>query len=270
MVPIQLRMMFQDPSFDSYDLSSFRYIELVGDVITREFLARAQQLSPDAFVCSMFGMTEASAVVSWKTDDTVPFTKSGLASVGHASPGCRVKVCKPGTRDLARREEMGDLYIGGPTILSGYIGGRHAEDFHTDELGRRWFSTEDQAVMDQSGFVYVLGRFKDLIVRGGLKLSPVVIEKCLEKDENIQAAQVVGVPDDHFGEVPVAVIKAAHGAAISKPEATQRVMRELGPESELRAIYMLSELSLEDFPLNPTGKVMKASIKSEILRLRSH
>lgn len=81
---------------------------------------------------------------------------------------------------------------------------------------------------------------------------------------------MIGVANEHFGEIPVAIIKTAPGTTISKADMIQRVMHELGPESELNEIYTLDELSLDEFPLNPTGKVMKASLKAEVMRLRRH
>lgn len=186
MVPTTLRSFLQDPLYHSHDFSSLRYVELVGDVITQETLAKARQLSPEAIVLPMLGMTEGSAIVSWAKEDAVTFTKSGIAGVGRVSPGCRVRICKSGTKDLAKRQEVGDLHVGGLPLLPNYLGGRHEDDFYADVQGRRWFVTGDRAMMDRSGVVYVLGRFKDVISRGGFKLSPVLLEKCLEKDENVQ------------------------------------------------------------------------------------
>lgn len=190
MVSTTLRSMLHDPSFSNCDFSSLQYLELVGDVVTEQQLTRAQALSPSAVVFPMFGMTEGSAVVSFRKGDAVSFTKTGIASVGRTSPGCRVRICESGTRDIARREEIGDLHVGGLPLLRSYLGGRHEEDFYLDYKGR-WFVTGDRAMMDQSGAVYVLGRFKDVISRGGLKLNPILIEKCLEKDENIQVSHIL-------------------------------------------------------------------------------
>lgn len=90
----------------------------------------------------------------------------------------------------------------------------------------------------------------------------------LPTDSQSKAAQVVGIPDEHYGEVPVAVIKTE--VTICKAETVQRVMRSLGHEAELKDVYLLSDLQLDDFPLNPTGKVMKATLRSEMLRQRDH
>ncbi|KAK0708674.1 hypothetical protein B0H67DRAFT_648706 [Lasiosphaeris hirsuta] len=132
------------------------------------------------------------------------------AGVGKVLPGANIRICVPGTRDVVSRGEVGELHIGGPPVIGGYLGGVEPESLYTDHAGN-WLVTGDQARMDGEGAVYILGRHKDLLAIGGA------------------VAQVVGVPDPLAGQVPVAVVKRPDTA--TKGEVAAKC-RALGPMYE--------------------------------------
>jgi len=99
--------------------------------------------------------------------------------VGKVLPGARIRICPPSSREVLRRNVPGELHIGGTSVISGYLGGADAEAFYEDACGT-WLKTGDQAIIDENGVVHILGRYKDLIIRGGENVSPAKIEKCLE------------------------------------------------------------------------------------------
>lgn len=93
--------------------------------------------------------------------------------------GARLRVCEPESRKLLRRGEVGELHVGGSGVIGGYMYGDN-KVFYDDESGN-WIATGDQAKMDEDGALYIMGRYKDIIIRGGENLSPALIENCLEK-----------------------------------------------------------------------------------------
>jgi len=100
--------------------------------------------------------------------------------VGKVIPGARIRVCSPSSREILNRDVPGELHIGGTSVISGYLDGADTDAFYKDEYGS-WLKTGDQAIIDENGVVHILGRYKDLIIRGGENISPAKIEKCLEQ-----------------------------------------------------------------------------------------
>lgn len=105
-------------------------------------------------------------------------TEFSYPGVGKVLPGARIRICVPGIREVVKRNVPGELHMGGTSVIPGYLGGADPEAFYTDEFGS-WLKTGDQANMDEHGVVQILGRYKDLIIRGGENIAPAKIEECL-------------------------------------------------------------------------------------------
>ena len=130
------------------------------------------------FASAGYGVSEGLTVFSWVTGET-PVAESSLASVGRIAPGGMAKICAPESRQILQRGEIGELHIGGPMVINDYLN-ISSDVFYEDE-GSKWFATGDQAKIDNSGAAYILGRYKDLIIRAGENISPITIESCLGK-----------------------------------------------------------------------------------------
>ena len=130
-------------------------------------------------------MTEGNAVLASEDGTFVPETATldGSVSVGLPAPGALIRICEPGSRIVLRRGETGELHIGGVYVIKGYLG-TTSDNLYEDETGH-WIVTGDRAVVDESGKVYILGRYKDLIIRGGENISPASIECCLDQIDGI-------------------------------------------------------------------------------------
>ena len=124
-----------------------------------------------------FGLSEGLSMLSWIIGDTISVDRN-YASVGRIAPAGLAKICRPESRQILRRNEIGELHIGGPMIINGYLN-THSDLFYRDEEGLNWFVTGDQAKIDDSGAAYILGRYKDIIIRAGENISPNTIELCL-------------------------------------------------------------------------------------------
>ena len=160
--------------------------------------------------------------------------------------------------------EVGVLAIGGPTVFPGYVVDRGPDGPVLDGLGKLrdgWLDTGDLARVDD-GFVHLVGRAKDLIIRGGHNIDPAVIENALLAHPAVTAAQAVGRPDVHAGEVPVAFVTLTPGAHAT-PEELRAWASDRVPEQAAapKAVTVLDAL-----PVTPVGKPFKPALRAEATR----
>jgi fatty-acyl-CoA synthase len=163
-----------------------------------------------------YGLTEATCASA----RTFPNVRRP-ASVGQRLPYQRmraVRVAPDGTWKDVHADETGLLVISGPTVFPGYVTGRDQDGYVLDGLGKLhegWLDTGDLARIDADGFVYLAGRDKDLIIRGGHNIDPAIIEDALLAHPQVTAASAVGRPDVHAGEVPVAYVTLEGGSIVA-------------------------------------------------------
>ncbi|RAL15787.1 acetyl-CoA synthetase-like protein [Aspergillus homomorphus CBS 101889] len=191
----------------------------------------------------------------------------GEVCLGPPRAGAKVKICAPDSRVPIRRGQLGELHQGGYPIFGGYLDAS-AEDNSTcyTEDGVNWSATGDQGYMDKDGNVYLLGRYKDLIIRGGENISPVKIEQCLTKLPGVREAYVVGIPDPVAGEVPMAVIRRDKSVDVSSSTLQAKVQEELGRSFAPTMILELQDdLKQERYPTTTTGKVLKPNLKTLVV-----
>jgi acyl-CoA synthetase (AMP-forming)/AMP-acid ligase II len=131
-----------------------------------------------------YGMSEGAPLISWSRADKK--LRNGFhPGVGRILPGAAVRICHPRSRELLSRNEVGELHVSGPSVISGYLREADNEPIYTDDSGR-WLVTGDQGMMDDDGIVYILGRYKDIIIRGGENLNPTVLEEALNELPGVQ------------------------------------------------------------------------------------
>jgi fatty-acyl-CoA synthase len=207
-----------------------------------------------------YGLTEATCASARTFPDVI---RPG--SVGQRLPYQRMRVVRvgaDGTWEDLPAGETGLLAISGPTVFPGYVTDRDANGHVFDGLGKLrdgWLDTGDLARLDADGFVYLAGRAKDLIIRGGHNIDPAIIEEALLTHPQVTAASAVGRPDVHAGEVPVAYVTLATGATVTEDElsdwASQRV-----PE---RAAAPKTVTVLDALPLTAVGKPYKLALRTD-------
>ncbi|KAK4141043.1 uncharacterized protein C8A04DRAFT_31362 [Dichotomopilus funicola] len=276
------------------DLGSVRRVQLGGDAITRGVLRRCTVLFPRAQVVVNHGMTEGGGAFVWpfltSSSSSSHSTSSATASsvpldgaqdgdgvqdgiryfgemcpVGTVAPGSRVKIWDAQRRRVVRRGELGELHISSPSLIRGYLGGREWEAFYRDDGrdGRWWFKTGDVAMADRDGLVFILGRKKDVMERGGVLVVPAAIESSIEAFTGAQTV-VVATPHPVLGSEPFAVLHSLQ----RKTEASIRahVKKTLGENYALGGLVTLEQLELVEFPLNATHKVVKSEVQAAVLR----
>ena len=177
------------PDFTPHRTKSLRCVVFGGTVISPEIVAAAKDntgFSVDKAIVG-YGMSEGVPTLGAEIDEASR-SEDGCLGLNKIMPGTRVKICAPESRKPLRRGEIGELHVGGEVLIRGYLVGDNRA-FYDDPQGH-WLATGDQAKMDGEGTIYILGRYKDIIIRGGENLSPALIETSLNK-----AGVVVGVPD---------------------------------------------------------------------------
>ncbi|OAA70680.1 AMP-binding enzyme family protein [Cordyceps fumosorosea ARSEF 2679] len=256
--PTLIRAMLAESSCP--DVGQFRLsiITLASTVISAEDIRLCKESLGCRHAIQAYGMSETGPVVSWCRPD--PMLVDGFhPGVGKVLPGASIRICQPGTGEVLCVGDVGELHVSGTSVVDGYLNPESKSSFYVDG-GRRWLMTGDQARVDEDGVVYILGRYKDLIIRGGENIDPATIEMAILSLANIEV-QVVGLPDKVAGEVPVAVVKRAEDISNS---AILEKTRSLGPKCTLGAIYDLSQLGLDEMPVTSLKKPRRQLLKAAL------
>jgi fatty-acyl-CoA synthase len=243
--------------FESFDLSSLRSGIMAGSPCPVEVMKQVNTRMHMGEVTICYGMTETSPV-SFQTSPDDPLEKR-VSTVGRVHPHVECKIIDPETGATVRRGTRGELLSRGYIVMLGYWGDPEATAKAIDAA--RWMHTGDLATMDGEGYVNIVGRTKDMIVRGGENIYPREIEEFLYGHPLIQEVQVVGVPDEKYGEEVMAwvVLKPGH-------DATTDDLR--GYCQNKIAHYKVPRYwrFTDGFPMTVTGKIQKFKLRELAIR----
>ena len=218
-VPTMFIAMQNDPDFASRDLSSLRTGIMAGAVCPVEVMKHCVSDMNMSEVSIAYGMTETSpASCQTLIDDDLDRRTS---SIGRAHPHVEIKIADPDTGETVERGESGEFCTRGYSVMLGYWNNDEKTAEAIDSDG--WMHTGDLAVMRPDGYCNVVGRIKDMIIRGGENVYPREIEEFLYTHPDIEEAQVVGVPDERYGEEICAWIKMKPGRAALDADAVARL-----------------------------------------------
>ena len=236
------------PEFESYDLSSLRTGIMAGSPCPVEVMKQVIERMNMDEVTIAYGMTETSPVSTQTgADDSID---QRVGSVGRVHPHVEIRVADPETGETVARGESGEFQTRGYSVMEGYWNEEEKTAQAIDAEG--WMHTGDLAVMDVDGYVNITGRIKDLIIRGGENISPREIEEFLYGHPDIIDVQVVGVPDERFGEEVCAFIQARDGATVDTDAVREFCQGKIAHYKVPRYV-----LSIDDFPMTVTGKIQK-------------
>ncbi|MFJ9679111.1 AMP-binding protein [Streptomyces sp. NPDC101194] len=241
------------PDFASYDLSSLRTGIMAGSPCPVEVMKRvvAEMHMDEVSIC--YGMTETSPVSTQTRRDDDLERRTG--TVGRVMPHLEVKVVDPVTGVTLERGSAGELCTRGYSVMLGYW----EEPERTAEAidAGRWMHTGDLAVMREDGYVQIVGRIKDMIIRGGENVYPREVEEFLHRHPKVADVQVVGVPDDTYGEEVLAcVIPRDPANPPSLEEVRDHCHGQLAHYKIPRRLQIL-----ETFPMTVSGKVRKIELR---------
>ncbi|KAH8664402.1 hypothetical protein BX600DRAFT_436950 [Xylariales sp. PMI_506] len=242
--------------------SGLRNLGLGSAIVTPDVLDIATKQLGAQKVSIGYGATEGSIVRTGGCDPHELVSGNDVAVTLMPDVGMAIKVCREGSNsDILPWGEAGELHISSPATCRGYIGLENTGSFYQDSGGRWWQNMGDMARLEPGGRLFVTGRYKDIINRGGEKISPAAVEAVLAQEPAFRHldVQVVGMPDHVAGEVPVALTKTA----ISEQAASairETIVRHMGPACAPEEIIPLESLGLNDYPRTATGKVQKVKL----------
>ncbi len=244
--------------FASYDLTSLRTGLMAGSPCPVEVMKRVQTEMHMGEVGIAYGMTETSPVsTQTRADDSL---EQRTATVGRVMPHLEVKIVDPATGLVAPIGTPGEICTRGYSVMLGYW---NEPDKTTEVIdAARWMHTGDLAVMRDDGYVNIVGRIKDLVIRGGENVYPREIEEFLYTHPDIADVAVIGVPDEKYGEEIMAWIRLKPGAAPLDVEAVREFCRGRIAHQKIPRYIKL----VEDFPMTVTGKVRKVQMREESVR----
>jgi fatty-acyl-CoA synthase len=258
-VPTMFIAELADPSFAEHDLSSLRTGIMAGSPCPVEVMKQVIDRMGMTEVSICYGMTETSPVsTQTRMDDSLD---RRVATVGRVGPHLEVKIVDPETGYTVSRGDPGELCTRGYSVMLGYW---EQPDKTAESIdAARWMHTGDLAVMDDEGYVSITGRIKDMVIRGGENIYPREIEEFLYTHPDILDAQVIGVPDERYGEELMAWVRLRPGAA----ELTVAALREfcagkLAHYKIPRYVYVVDE-----FPMTVTGKIRKVEMRERAVEI---
>jgi fatty-acyl-CoA synthase len=217
-------------------------------------MKQAQALMHMHDVAIAYGMTETSPV-STQTRIGAPLAKQ-VGTVGQVHPHVQVKVVDPQTGQVVPVGERGELCTRGYSVMLGYWDNDEATRGAID--GARWMHTGDLATMDEEGYLNIVGRIKDMIIRGGENVYPREIEEFLYSHPKVQDVQVIGVPDEKFGEEVMAWVKLREGQTATVDEIRAYCQGKIAHYKIPRYVRFV-----DGFPMTVTGKVQKFLMREE-------
>src|SRR3954451_14676706 len=255
-VPTMFIAELEHPGFDSFDLSSLRTGIMAGSPCPEEVMRKVIDRMHMEGVTICYGMTETSPVSTQTTADDELDRRVG--TVGRVHPHVEVKVVAPETGRTVEIGEPGELCTRGYSVMLGYWDDRERTAEAIDAA--RWMHTGDLATMDDEGYVRIVGRSKDMIIRGGENVYPREIEDFLYTHEAISDAAVYGVPDPRYGEAVAVSVILREGASLTGDELREYCEGRIAHYKVPRHV-----LFVDAFPMTVTGKIQKFKMRESAI-----
>lgn len=251
-VPAMVWQVVEHPDFDKYDTSSVESIGYGGAPAAPELVEKIKKLFPASSAANGYGLTETSAASS---------QNAGLEyiakpeSCGPAIPVCDVKVVDEQGNTLPTGE-VGELWIYGPNVVKEYWNKPEAT---AETFTDGWLHSGDLARIDEEGFIYILDRAKDMLIRGGENVYCVEVEDALYSHADVMDAAVIGIPHKVLGEEVGAVIQVTPGSSVTEGDLQAFVRQHLAAFK----VPVKIELRTEPLPRNANGKILKRQLREE-------
>jgi fatty-acyl-CoA synthase len=255
-VPTMFIAQLDHPGFDGYDLSSLRTGIMAGSPCPVEVMRKVLERMHMSGVTICYGMTETSPVSTQTGADDDIEHRTG--TVGRVHPHVEVKLIDPADGRCVARGEPGELCTRGYSVMLGYW----EEPDRTAEAidAADWMHTGDLATMDGDGYVQIVGRSKDMVIRGGENVYPREIEEFLYTHPDVADVQVVGVPDPHYGEEIAAFVIAREGAALDTEAVREFCAGRIAHYKVPRYV-----ICVDEFPMTITGKIQKFKLRDSAI-----
>jgi long-chain acyl-CoA synthetase len=248
-VPSMLQLLLDKP-LEDYDLSTLRYLSSGGAPLAPEVQQAFTRRVPSVSIRQGYGLTETAALIS-----TNPAGRERLGSVGLPVPGTEIRIVDAEGRELPDGEE-GEICARSPGVMCGYW---RSPEATSEALEDGWLHTGDIGYRDEQGYLFIIDRKKDLIIRGGFNVYPRDVEDALLEHPDVAMVGVVGAPSTVHGEEVVAFVAARAGATL-EPEALIGWARErIGGYKYPREVHLVDAI-----PLTPVGKIDRKALRQRL------
>jgi long-chain acyl-CoA synthetase len=234
LVPSMLQMLLQQP-LEDYDLTALIRLTSGAAPLPRQVADDFARRLPHVEIAEGYGCTETAAIIS-----TSPVGAARAGSVGRPAPGVQLRIERPDSSEAGPGED-GEICVRGPMVMTGYW---HAPGETAQVMRGGWLHTGDVGKLDQDGFLYIVDRIKDLIIRGGYNVYPRDVEDVLVAHPDVVAAAVVGKPDPRLGEEVVAFVQLRAGATTEPGELVDHARRHLSAVKYPREIRIIDAIPL--------------------------
>jgi long-chain acyl-CoA synthetase len=254
-VPSMLQILLAQP-LEDHDLSSLRYLSCGGAPLAPEVAAEVCRRLPGVSIRQGYGLTETAALVC-----TNPAGREKLGSVGLPVPGTEIEIRDEHGRPVPAGQ-TGEVCCRSPGVMSGYWNSPEAT---AEALEGGWLHTGDVGYLDEEGYLYIVDRKKDLIIRGGFNVYPRDVEDKLVEHPAVQMAGVIGRHDAIHGEEVVAFVALEPGAEASAEELMAWAREHIGGYRYPREIHLV-----ESLPLTPVGKIDRKALRARVAEPAAH
>ena len=253
-VPAMAMQVLDHPDFSKRDTSSVRSVAYGGAPAPPDLVRRIKELFPGGSPSNGYGLTETSSVTTMNQGDDYVRKPD---SVGVPVPVCEVKVVDEDGNELPQGA-VGELWIKGPNVVKGYFNKPEAT---AASFSDGWLHSGDVARVDEEGFVYIVDRAKDMVIRGGENVYCVEVEAALHEHPAVSDAAVIGIPHDVLGEEVGAVVRLRQGTTVTEEELQAHVRERLAAFKVPVKVWFRDD----ELPRNPAGKILKRQLRDELV-----
>jgi fatty-acyl-CoA synthase len=257
-VPTMFIAEFSHPMFDIFDLSSLRTGIMAGSPCPIEAMKKVVKDMHMTEITSVYGLTEGSPGFTQTSVDD-PLEKR-VETVGKPLPNCEVKIVDPETGETLGANQTGEICCKGYNVMKGYYKMPEKTKEVIDEDG--WLHSGDLATCDEEGYYSIVGRIKDMIIRGGENIYPREIEEFIHTIDGIMDVQVVGIPDEKYGEIIGAFIIKEEGSQLTSEDVRDYAVNKIARYKVPKHIFFVQE-----FPLTASGKIMKFKLRDQAVEI---
>jgi len=251
-VPTMFIAELNHPMFDMFDLSTLRTGIMAGSVCPVETMKEVMDKMNCRDIIIVYGLTETSPGMTTTRVFDSPEVRA--TTVGVALPGVEVKVMNPETGEECAPEEQGEICCRGYNVMKGYYNNPEATAKAIDADG--WLHSGDLAVKTEDGFYRITGRIKDMIIRGGENIYPREIENFIYRMPEVEMVEVVGIPDEKYGEIVGAFVKLKAGKHLCEAQVQEFCRGQIARYKIPKHVFFV-----DGFPTTASGKIQKYKLR---------
>ncbi|EOO38610.1 class I adenylate-forming enzyme family protein [Bacillus mycoides] len=232
------------------NISAFKVAQSGGTKVPETLIQK--YMEKGIYMVQGYGSTEGWVVTSWHPN----MGKEKMSSVGKTLKHVELKIVHPETGDELTTNKVGEIYVKSPYMFKGYW---NNEEATKKVVKDNWFNMGDAGMIDDDGFLHIMGRYKDVIVRGGDNVYPDQVEDVIHEINGVLEVAVVGIPNDFWGEVPTAYIVKDIQTSLTEEEIIQHCKEKLASYKIPEVVFM------DELPKNALGKVLKRELRDVFL-----